>query len=194
MARNMSFSMTTDQIKDRSKTVTRRFGWHFLEPGDEICAVEKAMGLRKGEKINRLAMIRIKSTRFEPLNEITQSDVIAEGFPYLSPEEFVQMLADHYKIPPHVTVNRIEFEYLEGSKMLLCRQHREIQVPMLWTFKFDGAEYWCPYCGYNTGAFGPDADEVDTTFDLEMKKADWFHKATPFLSDDTDEWEYEALA
>lgn len=47
MPRNMSFAMTTDQIREQSKTVTRRFGWWFLKSGDVVCGVEKAMGLKK---------------------------------------------------------------------------------------------------------------------------------------------------
>ncbi len=112
MARNMSFAMTTEQIKNRTKTVTRRFGWWFLKAGDEVRGVEKSMGLQKGEKIKPLAMVRIVSTRAEPLNAITQDDVVREGFPDWTPEQFIQMLVDHYKIDPNKTVNRIEFEYL----------------------------------------------------------------------------------
>lgn len=104
--------MTTDQVKARTKTVTRRFGWWFLKPGDVVRGVEKAMGLKKGEKIKSLAVIRIISTRSEPLNAITQDDVIREGFPDWTPDQFVQMLVDHYKIDPSKTVNRIEFEYI----------------------------------------------------------------------------------
>ena len=189
MPRNMSFAMTTDQIKDRSKTVTRRFGWASLKPGDEIRAVEKSMGLKKGEKIKPLAMIRVVSVRAEPLNDITQEDVDREGFPDWTPAQFIQMLIDHYQVAPDTTINRIEFEYLHGRNILICNRHDE-QVPMIWTFKFQGAEYWCPYCGHNTGAFGPDGREVPTSYELEMVKADWIEKATPFLSDETDEWEY----
>ncbi|MEJ1438491.1 MAG: ASCH domain-containing protein [Candidatus Sedimenticola sp. (ex Thyasira tokunagai)] len=112
MPRNMSFAMTTDQIKAQTKTVTRRFGWWFLKPGDVVRGVEKAMGLKKGEKVKQLAMVRIVSTRPEPLNAITQEDVIREGFPDWTPSQFIQMLVDHYKIDPAKTVNRIEFEYL----------------------------------------------------------------------------------
>ena len=112
MARNMSFAMTTDQIRAQTKTVTRRFGWWFLKPGDKVRGVEKAMGLKKGEKIKPLAMLRIVSTTAEPLNAITQDDVIKEGFPEWTPAEFIQMLVDHYKVNPDATVNRIEFEYL----------------------------------------------------------------------------------
>ena len=104
--------MTTDQIKARTKTVTRRFGWWFLTPGDVVRGVEKAMGLKKGEKIKPLAMVRIVSTGAEPLSAITQDDVIKEGFPDWTPEQFIQMLVDHYKVDPDATVNRIEFEYL----------------------------------------------------------------------------------
>ncbi len=112
MARNMSFAMTTEQFRQRTKTVTRRFGWRFLRPGDEVRGVEKAMGLKKGEKIQALGMIRILSTREEPLNEITQDDVIREGFPGWTPERFITMLVDHYRVDPTSKVNRIEFEYI----------------------------------------------------------------------------------
>ncbi|MEJ1422231.1 MAG: ASCH domain-containing protein [Candidatus Sedimenticola sp. (ex Thyasira tokunagai)] len=104
--------MTTDQVKAQTKDVTRRFGWWFLKPGDVVRGVEKAMGLKKGEKLKQLAMVRIVSTRPEPLNAITQEDVIREGFPDWTPSQFIQMLVDHYKIDPAKTVNRIEFEYL----------------------------------------------------------------------------------
>lgn len=81
MPRNISFAMTTQQVKDRSKDVTRRFGWWFLKPGDRLYGVEKAMGLRKGEHMKRLCYIEVVSVRTEPLNAITKSDVVREGFP-----------------------------------------------------------------------------------------------------------------
>jgi len=112
MPRNMSFAMTTDQIRAQDKTVTRRFGWWFLKPGDIVWGVEKAMGLKKGEQIKRLAKIRIVSTRAEPLDAITQDDVIKEGFPDWTPIHFINMLVQHYKVEPSATVNRIEFEYV----------------------------------------------------------------------------------
>ena len=113
MPRNMSFAMTTSQIKNRSKTVTRRFGWYFLKAGDIVNAVEKSMGLKKGEKIKRIAQIRIINVRKEPLNSITQEDVVKEGFPDWTPQQFVDMLVNHYKVNPKSLVNRIEFEYID---------------------------------------------------------------------------------
>jgi len=112
--RNMSFFLTTEQIKARTKTVTRRFGWWKLKPGDLVCAVRKGMGLKKGEKIERLATLRIVSTRREPLDAITWGDCDREGFSGMMPADFVLMLTKHYGCNPYDMVNRIEFEYLEA--------------------------------------------------------------------------------
>ena len=116
MARNMSFALTTKQFKARTKTVTRRLGWYFLKPGDIVRGVEKTMGLKLGEKLKPLGYIRIVSIRREPLNTITQEDVIAEGFPKLTTDEFMAMLVAHYRVTPDRFFNRIEFEHLEDDK------------------------------------------------------------------------------
>ncbi len=71
---------------------------------------------KRGEKIKRLCQIRVISTRQEPLNAITQEDVIKEGFPDWTPAEFIQMIVDHYNKHPMEPINRIEFEYVEGGK------------------------------------------------------------------------------
>lgn len=112
MPRNMSFAMTTEQYSNRTKTQTRRFGWWFLKPGEVLNGVEKAMGLKKGEKIVRLGQHRVVRTRSEPLNAISQADVIAEGFPNWTPEEFVDFLVSKSGKPRDEPVNVIEFEYL----------------------------------------------------------------------------------
>jgi hypothetical protein len=108
----MSFALTTDQIRNRTIDVTRRRGWWFLQPGDELVACEKVMGLKAGQKINRLGHLRVVSTWPEPLNAITPAEVAREGFPDLSPEQFVAMFCEHMRCPPEEEVNRIEFEYL----------------------------------------------------------------------------------
>lgn len=36
----------------------------------------------------------------------------------------------------------------------ICSQHRHYQVPLIWTFAFIGAEYWCPHCGCTGGMLG----------------------------------------
>ena len=110
--RNMSFWITTPQIINESKTVTRRFGWWFLKPGDRICAVEKGMGLKKGQKVNRLKVIEVVSARGEPVNAITKADCIKEGFPVYSPAQFTAMLCSYHRCKPDKIVNRIEFRYI----------------------------------------------------------------------------------
>ncbi len=113
MPRNMSFSMTTAQFRARTKTVTRRLGWWNLKPGDVIMGVEKAMGLKKGEKVKRLGRIRIVRVGTEILTAITDQEVIREGFADMTPAAFVAMFCSHHKVVPQVPVNRIEFEYLD---------------------------------------------------------------------------------
>lgn len=113
MPRNMSFMLTTDQIRNRTKTVTRRLGWWNLKPGEIVNACFKCMGLKKGEKIERLAQIRIISTRPEELGTITQDEVIREGFPTWTPEQFVFMFTEHNKCNSSQVINRIEFEYAD---------------------------------------------------------------------------------
>lgn len=109
----MSFTMTSAQIKTRTKTVTRRFGWWFLKTGDIVCAVEKVRGLGKGEKVKRLAVLRIISVREEPLLCVTESDCYMEGYPLLSALEFIEMIKKHYKCKDTDIINRIEFEYID---------------------------------------------------------------------------------
>jgi hypothetical protein len=111
----MSFYHTRDQIRDRSKDVTRRLGWRSLKPGDRFYAVEKGMGLKKGEKVVRLALCECVSTRREPLSAITPEDVVREGFPGMSCEEFIDMfLRINPKMKRYQRVTRIEFKYIEN--------------------------------------------------------------------------------
>ena len=113
MSRLMSFSLTTDAVLERRKTVTRRLGWWFLKPGDELIAIRKAMGLKKGEKVERLCRIHVLSTRREPLFYVTVEDVRREGFPDMSSDEFIARFCGAMRCGPETEVNRIEFEYTE---------------------------------------------------------------------------------
>lgn len=111
--RNMSFSLTTPQFKARTKFVTRRLGWKTAKAGDLICGVEKAMGLKKGEKMVRLGIIRIVSARRESLMSITAEDCVLEGFPDFTPEQFIKMLCVANSIKPYKIITRIEYEYTD---------------------------------------------------------------------------------
>lgn len=113
MPRNMSFALTTHQILRCTKTVTRRCGWTALKPGDLFWACEKCQGLKKGERIRRLALLRCVSNRKERLNQITGDDIEREGFPTLTHGEFVAMFCREMGGAPTQRVQRIEFEYVE---------------------------------------------------------------------------------
>lgn len=109
--RNMSFALTTPQMRARTKTVTRRMGWADLRAGALVMAVEKGMGLKRGETVQRIGPIEILDVRREPLNAITPEDVIAEGFPDRSPDWFVAMFCEHNKCSPDQAITRIAFRH-----------------------------------------------------------------------------------
>jgi len=121
--RNISFMLTTQQIRNRTKTVTRRIGWSFLKVGAELQAVEKSQGLGKGGRIKRLCVIRVTSVRPEPLGALVEDlvygfkETALEGFPvgsrYSDPFKFINFFcSSHRHCTPATIVNRIEFEYL----------------------------------------------------------------------------------
>lgn len=116
----MSFKLTTAQVLDRSKTVTRRTGWADLKPGTRLWAVKQAMGLQKGQTVERLAVIEVMDVRREPLGAIIdqgQAEVDREGFPNLNPQGFVDMLVAHYggAVTGETIVTRIRFDYVDAK-------------------------------------------------------------------------------
>ena len=117
--KRISFALTTAQILGQTKTVTRRMAWAKLKPGDRLQPIYKGMGLPKGSKQRLLnGPIEIISVRKEPLNTITQDDVISEGFPEWTPNDFIDFLCKKHKIPSCTIVNRIEFRYLDIENLI----------------------------------------------------------------------------
>lgn len=116
--RRMSFSATTEQMRDQTKTVTRRRvdTWKNLQPGDRLLAVEKAMGLPKGAKQVPLGVIEIVDVRVEPLCNITPADVEREGFPGLTVGWFVRFFVGKMKAFPTDPVRRIEFRHVDEGR------------------------------------------------------------------------------
>ncbi len=111
--RNMSFALTEEQVmsdEPDAKDVTRRLGWEFLKPGDLVQAVRKSQGIPKGGKVHKLRVLRIKSVRREPLDEITPHDVVREGFQNLNKWQFVDMFCEANNCNPNEIITRIEFE------------------------------------------------------------------------------------
>lgn len=117
---NTSFSLTKPQIRDRSKTVTRRIGKRQYKPGQILQAVEKNRGLKKGEHVVVMAKLRVVSARWEPLHQMYhekgygKKEVIKEGFPDMTPADFIKFfIATHRGCTFWTDVQRIEFEYIE---------------------------------------------------------------------------------
>ena len=124
MPRNISFAITTDQIRNHAKTVTRRAGWERLKIGEILNGCVKCMGLKPGEKIERLCQIRVIDVRRELLRRLTDDldygfrETTLEGFPDGHPKhwpsEFVEMFCgSHGGVTPDSTITLIEFEYVD---------------------------------------------------------------------------------
>lgn len=147
--RNMSFSKTIEQARDRSKTVTRRWGWGFLNPGDRVQQVVKSMGLELGEKVEKIHVIECVGNRPDLLENITQAECVLEGFPDKSPAWLRSLLL---RMKPKKfkgeRPNRIEFKYVEASD-------RSKTCPYALPILFKGRE--CQYAGRDntcTGTYG----------------------------------------
>ncbi len=113
--RLMSFALTTDQVRNRTKTVTRRMGWKTAKPGDVVQPIVKGQGLKKGEHPETIGRpIRFVRVDRVPLNgpTLTFDDVAREGFPGQGPSDFVDLFRGHNGGQREQPVTRIEFEYL----------------------------------------------------------------------------------
>jgi hypothetical protein len=112
MPRLMSVSLTEPQVRARTKTVTRRDGWRMLKEGDQLTLCRKVMGLRRGETVDRITTVEVASVRRERLDAVTAADVVAEGFPDLSPAQFVDFFCStHRGCTPQSEITRIEWRY-----------------------------------------------------------------------------------
>lgn len=116
MPRRMAFSKTIPQMYARTKDVTRRRlnpgkGWDLLRPGDRITAIEKGMGLKKGERQTVIGEIEVVSVRREALCEVTHDDVAREGFPGQGADWFLRKFGGARE----QLVLRIEFRHVEAS-------------------------------------------------------------------------------
>lgn len=114
MPRLMSVAFTEQAVRARTKTVTRRKGWRNLRPGDRLTLCRKVMGRRRGEPLVRIAAVEVVSVSREPLNQITDDEVVKEGFPGMARDEFVsRFFVAAQGIDPNEEITRIEWVYLD---------------------------------------------------------------------------------
>ena len=107
----MSFAMSTEAMYEQRKTVTRRQGWQNLQPGTLLWAVEKGMGLKKGERVRKIGLLRVVHVDRLPIHAIDQRDVDLEGFD-VTPEVFIRFYCRANKVTPDDLCTRIEFEHV----------------------------------------------------------------------------------
>jgi len=126
--KNISASLTKEQIrksvelaragKAPTKDVTRRKGWLNLKVGERLQVCEKCQGLKPGELLVRICVIEVVSVRREPLCAMTLDwkygcvETAREGFPEMTPLEFVLMFCAHMSCTPETEITRIEFKYV----------------------------------------------------------------------------------
>lgn len=121
----MSFALTTEQVRRQTKTVTRRLGWATVTPGTLIQPVVKGMGLKKGEKVEKIGspirVVKVSRERLEAIDneEYGTAESQREGFPEMTGYEFVTMFCEHNGCAPDAVVTRIEFEYVEPVQAVL---------------------------------------------------------------------------
>jgi hypothetical protein len=121
--RLMSFSKTTPQFIAGTKLVTRRVRWLHAKVGMQVMGVEKAMGLKPGEKIVRLRPIEFTDVRREPLRRMIDDldygrrECILEGFPppheKSVPYTFVRFFCDFSGLSADDDVTRIEYRFID---------------------------------------------------------------------------------
>lgn len=120
--RQLSCSLTTPQVRAGDKTASRRLGWKRAQAGDLLMLVEKAQGIPKGEHVKAIRPVELISVRREPLDMMTTrldygaEEVIREGFPNLTPAQFVEMFCEHMGCEPSTEITRLEWKYIGCPK------------------------------------------------------------------------------
>lgn len=119
--KNISVALTEEQVLAREKDITRRLGWSTLKPGALLQPVRKGQGLKKGEKATPVGgPVRVLSVRREPLRRLLddqaygRAECVREGFPGLTPQQFVTFFMTTHACAVDQIVTRIEFAYVDA--------------------------------------------------------------------------------
>ncbi len=92
-------------------------GWRGLRAGDRLTLCREVMGRRRADRhvepLVRIVDVEVLAVGRERLDAITADEVVAEGFPEMTPEQFVEFFCDsHRGCTPDSTVTRIQWRYL----------------------------------------------------------------------------------
>lgn len=106
----LSFALTTDAVRKRRKTVTRRLAKpSWWKEGAWFLGVDKI----RAAGAQGLCVGRCGPPSFEPLVAISQSEVDREGFPHTTPEGFHAMFRSAAPRSWDGWLWRLPFTYLE---------------------------------------------------------------------------------
>lgn len=67
-----------------------------------------------------------------------------------------------------------------ADNILICSNHQSYPTPLIWTFAFNGSEYWCPFCGTTGGMFGA-GKNVEITDELVSRNNLYTKASKEFL-------------
>lgn len=70
---------------------------------------------------------------------------------------------------------------IDEGEIRVCPNHPDYQVPLIWTFSFPGAEYWCPYCGYTGGVMGGGGSVEVRTLELNEREKKYNELSEEYL-------------
>jgi hypothetical protein len=165
MPRLMSVALTTGAVRSRTKTVTRRAGWLMLHPGDQLTLCPKVRGRRAGEALERIVIVDVTSVRRERLDTITPADVVAEGFPDMTPAKFVEFFcASHRGIAPDSEVTRIEWAYPRVCRGCGCTDYSACDTlvgPCAWLLTYDDNTGICSACPSEMNGVGAQKNRAE---------------------------------
>ncbi len=60
--------------------------------------------------------------------------------------------------------------------MKICSNHRDYEVPLIYTYSWNYNEFWCPYCDKHEGMLGA-GEDVEETKELK-NRLELYKKAT----------------
>lgn len=68
----------------------------------------------------------------------------------------------------------------DTEEIKICTNHQDYKTPLIWTFAFPGAEYWCPVCGQSSGMLGAGIN-VEATPELKARTEAHLKEARGYL-------------
>ena len=109
--RLISCAKTIPQVVAQTKTETRRLGWKLARPAWRLIVIERNDYRRGGTPV-ALACVELIHTARERLCDISPDAVVREGFPEMTPREFIAFFCREMRAAPDVELTVLRWRYL----------------------------------------------------------------------------------